>query len=72
MLVIDGFSKLMWVSFLREKYDAFEKFKNFKALDENQTGRKLKAIRLDREENFCQEISKNSVIDMELKENILF
>jgi hypothetical protein len=29
---------------MREKYDAFEKFKKIKALDENQTGRKLKAI----------------------------
>jgi hypothetical protein len=31
MLVIDDFSRLTWVSFLREKYDAFEKFKKFKA-----------------------------------------
>ena len=48
MLVIDDFSRLTWVSFQREKYDAFEKFKKFKALDENQTGRKLKAILSDR------------------------
>jgi transposase InsO family protein len=48
MLVIDEFSRLTWFSFLREKYDAFEKFKNFKALVENQTRRKLKVIRLDR------------------------
>jgi transposase InsO family protein len=34
----------MWVSFLREKYDVFEKFKKFKALDENQIGWKLKEI----------------------------
>jgi hypothetical protein len=32
MLVIDDFSILTWVSFLREKTDAFEKFKNFKEL----------------------------------------
>jgi transposase InsO family protein len=48
MLVIDDFSRLMWVSFLREKYDAFEKFKKFKVLSENQKGRKLKEILLDR------------------------
>jgi transposase InsO family protein len=47
MLVIDDFSRLMWVSFLREKSDAFEKFKKFKALAENQTGRKLKTILSD-------------------------
>jgi transposase InsO family protein len=48
MLVIDDFSRLTWVAFLREKYDAFEKFKKFKVLDENQTGRKLKAIHSNR------------------------
>jgi hypothetical protein len=46
MLVIDYFSILTWVVFLREKCDAFEKFKKFKVLAENQTGRKLKAILL--------------------------
>jgi hypothetical protein len=45
MLVIDDFSRLTWVAFLREKSDAFENFKKFKALAENQTGRKLKEIR---------------------------
>ena len=48
MLVIDDFSRLTWVSFLREKSDAFDKFKYFKALAENQTGRKLKEIHSDR------------------------
>jgi transposase InsO family protein len=48
MLVIDDFSILTWFSFLREKSNAFEKFKKFKALAENQTGRKLKEIHLDR------------------------
>jgi transposase InsO family protein len=44
MLVIDDFSRLTWVSFLREKSDAFEKLKKFKVLAKNQTGRKLKEI----------------------------
>jgi hypothetical protein len=48
MLVIDDFSRRTWVSFLREKSYAFEKFKIFKALAKNQTGRKLKEILLDR------------------------
>jgi transposase InsO family protein len=48
MLVIDDFSRLTWVSFLREKYDVFENFKKFKVLAENQTGRKLKEIRSER------------------------
>ena len=48
MLIIDDYSKLTWVSFLKEKVEAFEKFKKFKALTENQTGKRLKAVRSDR------------------------
>ena len=48
MLVIDDYSRMIWVAFLKEKSEAFAKFKIFKALTENQTGRKVKAIRSDR------------------------
>jgi transposase InsO family protein len=48
MLIIDDYSRLTWVSFLKEKTEAFEKFKIFKALTENQTGKRLKAVRSDR------------------------
>jgi hypothetical protein len=39
MLIIDDYSRLTWVAFLKEKNEAFEKFKIFKALSENQTER---------------------------------
>jgi hypothetical protein len=48
MLIIDDYSRLTWVAFLKEKAEAFEKFKIFKALTENQTGKRLKAVRSDR------------------------
>ena len=48
MLIIDDYSRLTWVSFLKEKSEAFEKFKVFKALTENQTGKRLKAISSNR------------------------
>jgi hypothetical protein len=48
MLIIDDYSRITWVSFLKEKAEAFEKFKIFKALTENQTGKRLKAVRSDR------------------------
>ena len=35
MLIIDDFSRLTWVVFLKYKSEAFEKFKIFKALVEN-------------------------------------
>jgi hypothetical protein len=48
MLIIDDYSRLTWVSFLKEKSEAFEKFKVFKALTENRTGKRLKAVKSDR------------------------
>ena len=48
MLAIDDYSRLTWVAFLKEKSEAFEKFKVFKALTKNQTGKILKAVRSDR------------------------
>jgi transposase InsO family protein len=48
MLIIDDYSRLTWVAFLKEKDEAFEKFKIFKALTENQTRKRLKAVRSDR------------------------
>ena len=69
MLIIADYSKLTWVAFLKEKAEAFEKFKIFKSLTENQTGNKLKAVRLDRGGKFCQVISRNFVINMGSREN---
>jgi hypothetical protein len=48
MLIIDDYSRLTWVAFFKEKSEALEKFKVFKALTENQTGKRLKAVRSDR------------------------
>jgi hypothetical protein len=48
MLITDDYSRLTWISFLKEKYEAFEKFKVFKALTESQKGKILKASRYAR------------------------
>jgi hypothetical protein len=45
MLIIDDYSILTWVAFLKEKSEAFKKFKVFKALTKNQTGKILNAVR---------------------------
>jgi hypothetical protein len=52
MLIIDNYSRLTWVAFLKEKSEAFEKFKVFKALTENQTRKRLKEVRSDRGGDF--------------------
>jgi transposase InsO family protein len=48
LLIIDDYSRLTWVASLKEKTEAFEKFKIFKALTENQTGKRLNIVRSDR------------------------
>jgi hypothetical protein len=40
---------------LKEKSEAFEKFKVFKALNENQIGKRLKAVRYNRGGEFSLE-----------------
>jgi len=47
MLIIDDFSRIIWVAFLREKSEAFEKLKEIKTTAKNEIDYKIKSIRLD-------------------------
>ena len=47
-VLIDDCSCYMWSIFLREKGEAFEKFKTFKAVVEKETGASIKMFRTDR------------------------
>jgi hypothetical protein len=60
MLIIDDYSRLTWVAFLKEKFEAFEKFEVFKSLIENQIGKRLKAVRYDRGGTWDQKRVHNS------------
>ena len=44
---IDDFSRNTWIYFLRMKPEVFDKFKEFKALVENQIEKKIKVLRTD-------------------------
>ena len=44
---IDGYSKRVWIYFLKTKDEAFQKFEEWKNLVENQTQKKLKCLRTD-------------------------
>ena len=48
MILVDDFSRMMWVAFLKEKSEAFYKFKIFKNGFENELGMKIKCLRSDR------------------------
>jgi len=60
---MDNFSRMCWIGLLKHKDEAFEKFKAFKGLVENELDRKIKCPRSDRggeftlDEffNFCEE-----------------
>ncbi len=48
ILSIDDFSRFVWLGHMKHKDEAFEKFKSFKALVENESGYKIKSLRSDR------------------------
>ena len=48
MILVDDFTRTMWVAFLKEKSEAFEKFKVLKNRFENESGMKVKYLRSDR------------------------
>jgi hypothetical protein len=51
---IDNFSRSTWIYFLRNKYEVFDKFKEFKALVENETEKKMNVLRTDNGGEFCK------------------
>ena len=48
VLFVNDYTRKIWIYFLREKSEAFNKFKEFKALVEKQCGSHLKTLRSDR------------------------
>jgi len=47
MTFIDDFSRYVWVFFMKEKYDTFSKFKEFKESAEGEVGKKICCVRTD-------------------------
>ena len=52
MIFVDDFTRMIWVAFLKEKSEAFEKFKLFKNRIENESAMKIKCLRSDRGGDF--------------------
>ena len=51
---IDDFSRNTSLYFLKKKSEVFSKFKEYKALVENQTGKKINVLRTDNGGEFCE------------------
>lgn len=64
LLFIDDYSRKTFVYFLKNKSEVFEKFKSFKVLVENQTGKRIKVLRSDNGREYI-----NSNLQMFLKNN---
>jgi len=47
IIFIDDFSIKTWIYYLKQKDEAFDMFKNIKALIENQIGKKIKVFEFD-------------------------
>jgi len=65
ILFIVDFSRVCWIGLLKHKYEAFEKFKAFKALVENELDLKIKSLRSDRGEEFISDENLNFANNME-------
>ena len=55
LLLVDDFTRIMWVFFLKEKSEAFQHIKIIKNLAESESGEKLKCFRMDRGGEFNSE-----------------
>ena len=66
---IDDFSRKTWVYFMKNKDEEFSKFKEFKALIENHTKKKIKTFQSDNGREFTsnefKELCKESVVKRE-------
>lgn len=52
-LLVDDYSRKMWVYMLKQKSEAFSAFKKFKLIVENRVNQKIKIFRTDRGGEFC-------------------
>ena len=55
LLIVDDYSRCMWVALLKEKSEALEKFLRFKSKAEAEKGEKIKSIRSDRGGEFTSD-----------------
>nr|GFC10079.1 retrovirus-related Pol polyprotein from transposon TNT 1-94 [Tanacetum cinerariifolium] len=53
LFIVDDYSRRVWVYIIRFKHKVFGKFKEWKQLVENQTGRTVKKLRMDNGLKFC-------------------
>jgi len=63
LTIIDDYSMKVWPYFLKHKSEAFLAFKEWKAMVEKQTEKKVKKLRTDNGMEFCSE-EFNSIVNL--------
>ncbi|GJR42270.1 retrovirus-related pol polyprotein from transposon TNT 1-94 [Tanacetum coccineum] len=66
----DNLAQGVWVYILRFKHKAFGKFKEWKQLVENQTGRTVKKLRTDNGHKFCNQEFKQLCVESEITRHL--
>jgi hypothetical protein len=67
---IDDYSRKTWIYFLKAKSEVFSKFKEFKALVENLSEKKIKVLRSDNGGEFSSEEFKTFCIEVGIKREL--
>ena len=70
ILFFDDYSRMMTVMYLREKYEAFQKFKWYLARVEKETRKKLKCLRSDRGGEFISNEFNKFCIERGIKRQV--
>lgn len=62
LLLIDDFSRMTFIYFLKYKSEVYKKFKDFKAMVENQQNKRIKILRTDNGGEFCSGEMENYLV----------
>ena len=53
MSIIDDYSRRVWIYFMKTKDETLQKFKDWKVMIENQSGKRVKRLRTDNGLEYC-------------------
>jgi transposase InsO family protein len=67
LIFVDDFSRFTWIYFLRQKSEVFQHLKDFKALVETQSGKKIKVLQIDNKGEYVNHEIHNIFHEVEIQ-----